>query len=459
MSEVLPSLDPEVFYLPGAKAIVHLAPEPVAPPTKVIRDDMILAGSEYAPWGTDNLLPNAIRKEINVNHVLPSIIKWKVDRLVSGGIMYGERVYDKDQVILQPMHVPEIDDFLEQTMIDTYLEKAAVDHFELGFRQTEFRLSLNRKVAKITAADTQFCRLGLQIQSGRRRGEIDKVYYNANWDTRYGIEDAIPLAAIDPDEPIADQIAQRKEFKLILPSRLNHRGNVFYPIGPVEPLIDSKWLAISKSIPLWKSQVMENQLTIKYIIKVNKKWWSHKYPDWDKKSESDKRKFQGKEMEAFSNLFKGKPGSSLFSPFEYDNTTGKEYSDWIIEPLKNWEFGDKIYMEETTVSDQIIARSQGVDLALVGMTPGNGMGSGSGSDKRVAGNLFVINSLSDQRKLVEPLKIATTVNGWHKYGKKTGRLDWWMHNYFVATLEHGREIKSDNRSSGSDKPKEGGKDA
>lgn len=59
-------------------------------------------------------------------------------------------------------------------------------------------------------------------------------------------------------------------------------------------------------------------------------------------------------------------------------------------------------------------RAVGVDPTLVGDGPGKKMGGGSGSDKRIAFNIYVALLQAYRDVILEPLYFIAEYNGWRK---------------------------------------------
>jgi hypothetical protein len=77
----------------------------------------------------------------------------------------------------------------------------------------------------------------------------------------------------------------------------------------------------------------------------------------------------------------------------------------------------------------------------VGQGPGrNSQSAGSGSDKRVAREIYLLNAKVDQDIILEPLNaVVNPFNGWKK---RYPRMTWWFRNYFLATQN---QVSPDNR--------------
>lgn len=404
---------------------------------------------DFIPWGDDNLHPQRTIELIEENDVLPAVIDFKIRALTSGGLMYGDITIDEQgHEIYRPMRIPEIDDFLEMIEVENYLEEAAGDFYRHANYFPEVILNVGRKVVGLHCNDAAFTRLGMQIKTGRNKGKIDTVFVGANWDYSYSIEDSEPITAVDPYARVVDQILQGRKYKYVIPSRAQSHGRLDYQRGTVDSLIASGWLDLSKSIPKWKNAIMSEQVTIKYQIEVEQGYWKRLYDHkWDKMSAAEKTAAKKKKYDEFINFFrdKKKSGASLFTQYHHSEVNKTEFSDFKITVLKGDKFGEGSYIEDSSQSDAHIIRSQGVDQTLIGYTPGKGFTAGSGSDKRVAFNQYVLLAQPHQRKILRPFDYIAQINDWNKrYGAEGRRLKFWFKNTFIATLDHGKDTKEAN---------------
>jgi len=415
--------------------------------TRLVRTIDSSYNGKYIPWGDDNLHPFNTIKEIEGNDLIPTVIDFKKKALTSGGLMYGDIRHEDGQEIFEPMSIPEIEDFLEATEIDNYLEEATLDFYTHANVFPEVVLNVNRQVVGLYCIDAAFCRLARQTKEGRYKGHFRNIYVSADWDYTSHSQNARMIQAVDPYYNVAQQISEGKGYKFVIPVRNQVRGKLDYQTGPVDWLINSGWLKVAKQIPIWKNEMMSRQLTIKYHIEVNKSYWTDRYADWKSYSDKKKREIKSKVYKKFTEFFKGSKGANntLFTDYTFDAQMKQEWSDFKVNVLDTKSFGDNAYIEQSAHSDLHIIRSQGVDHTLIGLTPGKGFASGSGSDKRVAFNQHVLMTQPDQRKILRPLDHIAKINKWNEqYGKEGRRIRFWFKNTFIATLDHGKDTKPAN---------------
>jgi hypothetical protein len=406
---------------------------------------------EFIPWGDDNQHPQNTIKEIEESDLLPSVIDFKKKALTSGGIQYGNVKFENGQEIYEPRQIPEIDDWLEQTEIENYLEEATLDFYTHANFFPEVILNVGRKITGLYCLDAAFCRMAIPEKIGKYKGHYRNIYVSADWDYSAYTLNAGMIQAVDPYYKVADQIKNGTGYKYALPLRNQVRGKLHYQTGPVDWLLNSGWLKVAKQIPHWKNEMMSRQLSIKYHIEVNKAYWTSRWEDWEKFSDQQRASKRQAVYTKFIKYFKGKQGANntLFTEFTFDKQIKTEWPDFKVTVLETKAFQDNAYIEQSSHSDLHIIRSQSVDHTLIGLTPGKGFASGSGSDKRVAFNQHVLLTQPDQRKILRPLEYISDINGWHKkYGAPGDdgqmKIKWWFKNTFIATLDHGKDTKPAN---------------
>jgi len=431
----------EPIYIPEHQAALSVVGETKKEITRTIKDQRGQS-KEYWAWGDGNDRPQEIIEAIEKNLLLPRVIEFKRDILMSGGLVYGRVITEKGRELLEPIQENEIDDWLAESGAESYIEEATEDLFTFGNIFPELNLNMRREIAQIQELDASECRLEKQKLDGRNKAAIQNVYVSANWDQATQNDLAI-VDAIDPFINPGAQIKNGRKYKYVLPIRTLSRGKKYYQRSPVESLMDSGWLDVANSIPKWKKAVMDNQLTIKWHIQINEAWLRWKYSDWDSVDDEERTKRKKDLAEKFMKVMKGsdQAGGAHLSTFKQEN--GQEIIGWKIEPIKHDKFGDKTYIEDATASDAHIMYSQGVDPALMGIVASSGMSAGSGSDKRMALNQLILMMRPAQRKILMPLNLKSKLDGWAQKYAKDGRFAFQFMNFHIATLD---QVNSQNNN-------------
>jgi hypothetical protein len=424
------------IYMPSESAaisVVKSTRQNSKEPSRTLRDQRGQS-KEFWIWGASNNLPDEIINAVNENVLLPRVIDFKKKILMSGGLVYGAVKIEKGREILEPIRNQEIDEWLEMTAAESYLDEATEDLFTFGNIFPEILLNLRREIVAIQELDASECRLEKQVIQGKEKARINHVYLSANWDM--GTQpDLVKIPVIDPSFDPLGQLKAFKGHKYALPLRTLSRGVKYYQRSPIENLIESGWLDVANSIPKWKKSVMENQLSIKYHIQINEEWLRWKFSDWDDVDDDERNKRKKNLATEFMKVMKGteNAGGAHISTFKMEG--GQEIVGWKIEPIKSTNFGEKSYLEDHSASSEHIMSSQGVDPTLMGVATRNGMSAGSGSDKRMALDQLILMMRPDQRKILMPLNLKARAEDWSKKYAGGDPFAFQFTNFHTATLD------------------------
>lgn len=394
-----------------------------------------------AKWGSDNLFPQNTMKVIKKNSIIKSTLDWKARSLYSGGLMYGEITYDdKGNEVRIPKRIPEIDDFIRKSNVKRYLSEFFKDYVYWNIAFPEIILSNDReKIISICIQDAMFCRWSKQNE---KNGKIETCFINANWDSNENQDskNTIPVSVLDPYYDPVEELRNDNSFKYIYPISYYSNGNVYYPEPDWYTAIESGWVDVANEIVTFKRYLLNNQLTIKYHIQIPEYYWNFKYPNWNSLKEKEKKEIFESETKRFNDFFQGteKAGKSIITQFKVEDRGGKEFPGWKIEAIDS-KIKDGVYNEDSQEASSHILYALGVDATLIGTTPGKGLGSGSGSDKRVAFNITTSLNVIHQEYALEPLYFIRDYNGWDS------NIQFWIKNSMITTLDAGKQVQTDNQ--------------
>lgn len=435
-----PNGDTSAMYIPSIQAVVTTAEPDRSRP--VVEATSLNKG--IAEWGDDNLEPQNIIDAIQDNDLLSAVFDKKARVVYGNGPIYGQlEILETPSGIkrtMKPIIVPEIERWMKETAFLRYIEEATLDKFTFNNVFAEIiKGKYNDRVHKLYCTDASDCRLGLQDTQGR----IKKVHVNANWDS-LDAKKTIVVDALDPYTDIGKQMSEMpKSKKFMLPLRSQRMGEKYYAKDVLYGLRKSGWLKVAKSVPLWKSSVMDNQLHIKYHIEVDTAWWEWKYPGFSGFEAKKKAKLMRKEIETFINIMKGtgNAGNVLMTNFHRDKYKGTEYSTWKITNIDNSKFeGVDDNLSYANAADLRSVRAAGMHPTLFGASMGKGS-AGSGSDIRVANNQVLLETKLDQDIIMSPMLAISEINGWNeRHGGTYKQLVWGFESFYIARLDSGNEI-------------------
>jgi hypothetical protein len=382
------------------------------PSTPKVKDDVYfsITGDKISPWGDDNLYPQHVYELASKNSIVPAAIAKRAELLVSAG---WELINKRTKEPIIDGKAAEIEDWLSDSNFNTYLLEAASDlYWFANFFPEIVRDPLSDKIVAISAQEAMFCRYSRQAPNG----SIPFCYINANW----GISDEqsfmLKRRVIDryfrPDQALR----QISGTHFIYPVSYPSPGKTFYQTATWHSVINSRWLELSNQIPAFKTALMKNQMTIKYIVEIAYEYWEFRYPDFNQVDEATAARYVEQTKEEIEEKLMGveQAGKTLFIPTSINQLTNTAVRYINITPLED-KLKDGAYIEDSQEASSHLLYALGVPAALIGNTPGKGgMGAGSGSDVREHLNLYLFSISIHQDLILEPLnRLVFPYNGWN----------------------------------------------
>jgi hypothetical protein len=430
-NEVLINDNASVAYLPGFSAVVTTEKKVKAHTSPVQK---VTGSTEIAPWGDDNLFPQNVTT-LAEKTFIPTVINWQV-RALGTKLVYGIEEIDEatGKAKFKRKKDPVVEAFLRRTNIQRYIIEGASDLYWFANVFPEMILSNDRnEIVSLAAQEATNCRFTKQNPN---TGLVEEVCVNANWDNGGNYENSHKIPVIDPYYDPVTALRERKEFKYIYPVSFPSPGKTYYQLVSWDSVRKNGWLELASLIPTWKKALMKNQIIIKYHIEVPEYYWSWKYPNWEKMTVVEKTSARTTELENFNSFLKGEEnaGRSIMTTSKFDDIRNVAYPGWKITAIDD-KIQDGKYIEDSQEASSHLMFAIGLDSTLIAAAPGKGMGAGSGSDKRVAFNIYMQLQQANEHLLLEPLHFIRDYNGWNsEYIFKLERS-------VITTLDAGTETK------------------
>ncbi|WP_201980358.1 hypothetical protein [Hymenobacter rubidus] len=373
------------------------------------------AFGDMAPWGDDNLFPQQVLADMEKNTILPSVLERKTAIMYGEGIVYGiVEGFDADgNEVFKRQSVPEIDEFIRRTRLNRYGFEALHDINVFGNAFPELILSKDRKkIVGISAQEAIWCRYQKPQQ-----GKFQLVYINANWD--YGghpdDEYTTKVPIIDPYyDAVGNLQARTDSFKYIYPLSVPSPDKAFYQLASWNSVRRSGWLDVMAAIPEFKKMLFKNQLSIKYMVTIHHLYWDWKYGDWEGKTLDERRGLIEAELKAFNDVLAGTNGAGkTLMTTTIRNAKGEDIEAFKVAAIDD-KLKDGLYIEDSAEAASHVYTAVGVAPALMGVSPGKGMGGGAGggSEPRVMFNNLISTVTFHQSLVLEPLELIAAYNGW-----------------------------------------------
>jgi hypothetical protein len=441
-------------FLAGAKAIVSLNDSagfiddandrfievlPVNSQNKPVR---------FVPWGSDNNLPVTLLKKAYGNITTASNLDFNSRILFGDSLLVVRKSIDSagklKYIPVLEKEAPEIFDFLEENNFQRIIMEAAADLSMYSDAYVELLLNKDKRNPKIVMMrykETSFSRLS---QMSEQSGKIEYHGYSAKWGNVTLADDVIVTPLLDRAAPIFD-LKQRLG---IIPGfdgkkRMTSDKRFVMSIGQPTPgrfyynkpfwwsIFKSKWYDFACSIPLFKSALIQNEMVLKYHIKINEEFWAKLYRSekiTDAKKQIERRKQFLIQLDEFL-TGKDNAGKSFVSHYKYDQVKGFEVQDIMITPVESFLKGGE-YIEDYEEASNAICYAMGVHPSLQGASPGKAK-TINGTEAR---ELFIIKQAITKPyrdAIVSPLYAVKAINGW------PADIHFVITNIMLTTLDEG----------------------
>ena len=420
-------------FMTGPKAVVlvenskNMFAKPDSPPLAIPFSKKEYRGA--VPWGADNNLPQVIIEKVAKSPDLST------DMLFNIEIGYGEGIVacriqtdEKGEKKVIPVYDnPEINEFFEINDINGYLLEQLTD---LNYFYNIFpEIILNRedsdkrKVLHLTSKEAAFSRWE---EMNPDTGKIEHHFYSAKWPEGLPGENDIEVTEVlDFHRPIPDllqrmgrekrnngKIADDKVYRYIVPVNFPTPGRSYYQKPYWYSIIESGWYDFAVAIPEFKKYLIQNGMTIRYVIRLSDDYFPDIFSREGIIEEPDKKARIKKEYDDLNSYLTGlkNTGKSMITFFK-NYPDGKKLYRIEIETVEN-KFKGGEYLEDSGEVSNMIAYTMGVHPSLIGAVPGKNAGSFSGTDKR---ELFIIKQalLKPLRdRILRPLYLIKRINHW-----------------------------------------------
>lgn len=373
------------------------------------------SSTPLAYWGEGNDLPQQIIERTMVDTELPALLDWKGRALQGREVIALDLIWDDSISDYKPVRIndDEINEFLQQISFKRYWREASIDFVWFANIFPDLIKSKGKdKIAYLGVHKAEWCRWEKQDKNG----VIKKCYVSPDWPSaqisdRERVKDH---AVVDPYENnMVENVRKDKAKRFVYPVSYPTPGAAYYPRTPWASFVFSHWYDLKMLIPRMKKSLMEKLLAARWMISIPIGYWKHVYPDWDTYKPEKKRDLKKAKLKEVENSLIGaeNAGRVVLGEIGVDEN-GRDLQGWKIEPIKDTDFTGQ-NLEESREASQHLMRALGTDPTLVGDGPGkSGAGGGSGSDKRIAFNIFVALLQPYRDVLLEPLYFIAKYNGW-----------------------------------------------
>ena len=430
-NDVLISDNGEAAYMPGIAAVVTTnggaksAPKPTVPP---VSDEKSMRDGKLVPWGDNNQFPQTVLKECRKNTIIGSALDQKARIAYEAGLAYGTRDVVNGEIVRTEILDDRVEAFRRRSKLNRYLIKGYRDFYWFYNVFPELITNLGKtEIISIKAQPASYCRWGKPSE----KAPVDRCFISADWENENtdgsGDYTTKPIKAIDIYDAINSIKNATNDFKFIYPVSYPTEDESFYSLVDWNSVRESGWLAVMQAIPEFKKNLFENQLNIKFHIQISNHYWEKMYPGFWNKKQNERDVIMAKVLKSMEDKLKGtaNSGGSIMSIYEISPAGDKEFPGWKITPIDD-KIKSDVYIGDSNEASSHLLFALGLDPTLIGSQPGSKLGAGSGSDKRVAFNIYSDLILAHQELVLEPLNFIAEFNGWKTADGK--QIEFWMRN-------------------------------
>jgi hypothetical protein len=411
MDELLISQSGSIAYMTGHNVAVAMQDGPPAAESTngiILNQTNNTTAVKVANWGDDNNFPGMIKQLLGKDAEMKELINWCVRAAYGKGLVCVNTVdWDKDgNPIYEAIRDFNIINWFTSPQVRKYCIEAFIDLFTYFNVFPEIIPTRDRsKIYSIEIKEAIDCRWAQMGDDGK----LKTVIFNKNWPAAK-LDDPKQTTLIDAIDPydydiVAGVKANKALKKFIYPLNYPTIGSTYYQVAHWDGLRVSGWLDIAAKIPEFKTALLKNQMSIKYLIRIPNGYWPSVHKNWDtltatKQSEIKKAKLEeiNKSLTDVKNA-----GKSILNEVGIDPITKEKIPGWEILPIDD-KTKPGAFLEDSQEASAHKMRALGLDPTL-------GMGAGSGSDKQLAWNIYLA-LIDPYREIVlDPLHFKAEFDG------------------------------------------------
>ena len=378
---------------------------------------------QYIEWGNGDAFPKTLSKAVRKNGSASSAMRVKERAHYGNGLtLYRTAKSDSGKKVVEYVPVEEDDaiySFLKKIKHKLFLQETIKDLEWLNIAFPEFVLSVDRtRIESVRRLKTAWSRFA----QPNNNGIINKIYISS----KFGCEATVDVAdktyvselpLLNPylsKEEIIDYCKKNDIDRFTIPFGYPTLDESFYPQADWHSILKSGWLEVANSVPEYKLNIFKNQVSIKYIIEIDERYFQKVYNEkWTDFTVEDRLKIREDLINAITDNLSGNTNSGKsISSIMFADDKGNQTSAVKITPIDD-KFKDGSYLPEAEAANSEVLFAMGVDPSVIGAgIPGGKLGAGSGSDKRVAFNILQSLKTPDRDITLSILEFIQDFNNW-----------------------------------------------
>lgn len=375
-----------------------------------------------ASWGKNNKYPQEIVDAMKLSGAGSSALRFvRKAHYGNGIIIFSNTPTPEGKKAIQLLDInkyPDIDAFFKKSQIKKYSKEIITDLEWLSICFPEYILSENyQTINRVKRQKAAWCRFEVMNSES---GLIENVYISqkfgresVNLDSEF--VDVVPH--IDPYwsvDQVKEYCQKNKIKKFIRPEFYPLIDEAYYPSAEWHSIVRNGWLEVANSVPELKKSIFKNQISIKYQIEIDERYFETKYsPNWSTFKMEDRIQIREQLINSINESLTGndKAAKSIQSMMFIDDK-GVQTSAIKITAIDD-KLKDGSYLPEAEAANSEILFALNVDPSLIGAgIPGGKLGAGSGSDKNAAFNILQALKKTDREVSLATLEFVRDYNGW-----------------------------------------------
>lgn len=392
-------------------------------PTHTLAKPNSKEGKKYIEWGSGDKFPSTLSTAVRKNGSASSAMRVKERAHYGNGLtLYKTSKSDLGKKVIEYVPLEDntaINDFLKKIKYKLFLQETIKDLEWFNIAFPEFVLSVDRKsILSVRRQKTAWVRFSAPNTSG----VIEHIYISSKFGTSNSVDvdsntDVSKITLLNPyltKDEIIEYCIKNNIQNFSIPFGFPAVDESFYPEADWHSILNSGWLEVANSVPEYKLNIFKNQVSIKYIIEIDERYFQKVYAEkWMDFSIDEKLNIRKELIEAITDELSGNTNSGKsISSIMFEDDKGNQASAVKITPIDD-KFKDGSYLPEAEAANSEVLFAMGVDPSVIGAgIPGGKLGAGSGSDKRVAFNILQSLKTADRDVTLSVLEFIQDFNGW-----------------------------------------------
>lgn len=388
----------------------------------VVKIDVKDKTAEIASWGKNNNYPQEVLKQVRLNGSASSGLRFLRKSHYGNGLVLVRDVANeqgkKETQMVDLAEVQDIQSFFMNSQMNRFWKETIADleYFSIAF--PEYILSENfQTINRVKRQKSAWCRFSLP---NKENNLVEYVYISE----KFGKETLDATSEYVEGVPLIDSywsVDQVKEYckandikKFIRPVFYPLIDEAFYPKSEWHAVVESGWLDVANSVPALKKAIFQNQMTLKYIIEIDERYFEKVYlQDWMKFTPDERMNIRQKVIDAINSSLTGNENAGkTIQSMTIVGENGQPYPAVKITPIDD-KLKDGSYLPEAEAANSEVLFALGVDPSLIGAgIPGGKLGAGSGSDKREAFTILSALFKTNRETTLEIYDFIAQYNGW-----------------------------------------------